>query len=36
MIMKLDLEKAYNKLSWDFILNTLRDIGITDHLTSLI
>ncbi|KAL8128488.1 hypothetical protein V2J09_017643 [Rumex salicifolius] len=29
-IMKLDLEKAYDRLRWDFIEDTLRDTGIPD------
>lgn len=27
MVLKIDLEKAYNRLSWDFIDDTLREVG---------
>ncbi|XVF74117.1 hypothetical protein PTKIN_Ptkin13bG0034500 [Pterospermum kingtungense] len=29
MILKIDLEKAYDRLSWDFIRDTLFEIGLT-------
>ena len=36
MAIKLDLEKAYDRLNWEFIHNTLVDIGIPNDITSLI
>lgn len=36
MIMKLDLEKAYDRLSWDFILDSLHDLRLPDHMVYLI
>ena len=35
MAMKVDLEKAYDKLSWSFIADTIHDIGIPDKLISV-
>ncbi|KAL8159786.1 hypothetical protein V2J09_001323 [Rumex salicifolius] len=29
-LLKLDLEKAYDRLRWDFIEDTLRDVGLPD------
>ncbi|GMJ00023.1 hypothetical protein HRI_003671500 [Hibiscus trionum] len=34
--IKVDLEKAYDRLEWSFIDDTLSDIGVPDHLRSLI
>lgn len=28
MILKIDLEKAYGRLNWDFIRHTLKDVGM--------
>ncbi|XP_050229329.1 uncharacterized protein LOC126678474 [Mercurialis annua] len=36
MVIKLDLEKAYDRVSWDFLHDTLRDIGIPSYLSSVI
>lgn len=36
MMLKLDLEKAYDRLSYDFILDTLKKLGLPDSLTHLI
>ena len=36
MAIKLDLEKAYDRLNWDFLRETLLDIGIPADWTSLI
>lgn len=30
MIMKIDLEKAYDKLDWNFIRDSLEDIGLNE------
>lgn len=29
MAIKIDLEKAYDKLKWTFVKSTLEDIGVT-------
>lgn len=34
--MKLDLKKLYDRLSWDFILDILRDNDIPDRMISFI
>lgn len=31
MAIKIDLEKAYDKLKWDFIKGTLMDIGLPNN-----
>ncbi|XP_031124258.1 uncharacterized protein LOC116026974 [Ipomoea triloba] len=36
MAIKLDLEKAYDRLSWDFIEMVLRDTSFSDQWTRLI
>lgn len=36
ILIKVDLEKAYDRLNWDFIQDTLTDIGLHFSLTSLI
>ena len=36
MAVKIDLEKAYDRLNWDFILDTLQDIGIPNRLINVI
>lgn len=36
MAIKVDLEKAYDRLKWDFIRDTLQDIGIPGNLVNLI
>ncbi|XP_050207419.1 uncharacterized protein LOC126656837 [Mercurialis annua] len=36
MAIKIDLEKAYDKLSWDFINDTLHDIGIPGYLSNVV
>lgn len=36
MILKIDLEKAYDRLSWSFIRETLREVGLNkDGWTTL-
>ena len=34
MVLKIDLEKAYDWLSWDFIKDTLKEIGLCHDLLS--
>lgn len=34
--MKIDLKKAYDRLEWSFIEDTLRDASIPDKLTNVI
>lgn len=36
MAIKLDLEKAYDRLKWDFIHDTLRIAGFPFDLISII
>ncbi|XP_061375671.1 uncharacterized protein LOC133317799 [Gastrolobium bilobum] len=36
MMIKVDLEKAYDRLDWSFILETLDDIGLPEPLSLLI
>lgn len=36
MVIKIDLEKAYDRLSWEFIRETMVDIGFPDHLINVI
>jgi len=36
MAIKLDFEKAYDRLSWDFICSTLLDIGFAQNWVQLI
>lgn len=36
MAIKLDLEKAYDRLSWHFIKETLGDIGLPDDFVNLV
>ena len=36
MAVKVDLEKAYDRLGWNFIADTLNDIGIPGRLISVI
>ena len=36
MVVKVDLEKAYDMLSWDFIHDTLIDLGIPDMIIHVI
>lgn len=36
MVIKIDMEKAYDRISWDFLEETLRDAAIPEHLISVI
>lgn len=36
MAIKVDLEKAYNRLRWSFIFNKLKEMGIPSGLISII
>ncbi|XP_061365687.1 uncharacterized protein LOC133308973 [Gastrolobium bilobum] len=36
MAIKVDLEKAYDRLNWDFLRDTLHDLGLPNHITTLI
>ena len=36
MALKVDLAKAYDRLSWDFILDTLFDLGLPHGLINII
>ena len=36
MLIKVDLEKAYDRLDWNFLENTLEDLGFRSHFVELI
>ncbi|XP_061362932.1 uncharacterized protein LOC133306628 [Gastrolobium bilobum] len=36
MMIKVDLEKAYDRLSWKFVLDTLKDVGFPESTSQLI
>ena len=36
MAIKLDLEKAYDHLSWHFIVDSLKDLGLNNHFINLV
>lgn len=36
MAMKIDLEKAYDRVEWDFLEVVLQSTGFDDHFVSLI
>lgn len=36
MAIKVDLEKVYNRLSWNFLADTLKDFGISDYMVNII
>ena len=36
MAIKTDLEKAYDRLNWEFIIDCLRNVGVHDHIINLI
>lgn len=36
MIIKLDLEKAYDRIEWSFVRDTLQDVGLPGNLIGAI
>lgn len=36
MLIKVDLEKPYDFLRWDFICDTFMDVGLPIHLIDVI
>lgn len=34
--IKVDLQKAYDKIKWDFVTNTLHDIGFPYEFINLV
>nr|KYP36271.1 LINE-1 reverse transcriptase isogeny [Cajanus cajan] len=36
MAIKIDLEKAYDRLKWNFVKDTLQDIGLPQTFVNLI
>ncbi|KAF7839819.1 DNA polymerase alpha subunit B [Senna tora] len=36
MAIKIDLEKAYDRISWDFVVDTLKEVGFGDTFMNLI
>lgn len=35
MVIKLNLKKAYDRMEWEFIADTMKDAGIPSNLTSI-
>lgn len=36
MLLKLDLKKVYDRIHWAFVLDTLRDLRLSNHIVFLI
>lgn len=36
MAIKEDLEKVYDRLNWQFLMDTLRDVGFEEHFCKWI
>lgn len=36
LILKLDMEKAYDRVSWSFLMATMRRFGFTEWVTDLV
>lgn len=36
LAVKIDLEKAYDRMNWSFIVDVLNKIGLPDHIVALI
>lgn len=36
MAIKVDLEKAYDRLKWEFVTDTLHDIGFPEEFINLV
>ena len=36
MAIKINLEKAYDRLDWHFIIASLKDMGLNDNFSQLI
>ena len=36
MAIKLDLEKAYDRLAWLFVVDSLKKIGLSTHFINII
>lgn len=36
MVVKVDLKKAYDKLRWEFVRETFKDIEFEDHFINLV
>jgi len=36
MVVEIDFEKAYDRLNWDFVGDTLHDVGIPGNIMELI
>ena len=36
MAIKIDLEKAYDRVNWDFLVDTLQEIGLDNKMIDII
>lgn len=36
MVIKMDLEKTYDRLNWSFVVDTLRDIGFPESFVNMV
>ena len=36
MVIKVDLEKAYDRLDWQFLKDTLKEISLSTELISML
>ena len=36
MVVEIDFQKAYDRLNWDFVGDTLHDVGIPRNIMELI
>lgn len=36
MVLKLDLEKAYDRISWPFLAEVMRQVGFSHEISRLV
>ena len=36
MAIKIDLEKAYDRIAWRFVIDSLQDLGLNEHFVTLV
>ena len=34
--IKIDLKKVYDRLAWSFIVDTLKEVGLNEHVINII